>query len=353
MAGPLTRRGRVSINLLIQLSTGDRIGRYIVERCILQADWGSIHEALGAEDAGKVDAARVGILIRDAEPRDADPRDGEPRDAGPRDAGPRDGEPLNAGLAFREPDRHILQVIESGSTDDGGTYEVVEYHEYVSLADRLEMPEPILLPQAISIADQVAAAVEFAHRRGIVHGSLRPSCVLLDEAMNVYVTGFGARPSKSAEPCSLAPELIGDDSSVSDQRTDIWSLGLLTYELVTRQHPFRKDEPSEAETEEAIGDATPANPRKLNRSVPRRLAKALMICLSKEPSARFPVVADLRDALRAHRPARQTTYWFIAIMSVFALGPFIVRFFLAGPTPATPAGGDGEQTDEQSVPDAP
>jgi serine/threonine-protein kinase len=199
---------------------------------------------------------------------------------------------------------NICTIFEVGEAD-GTPFIVMELVDGVSLKERAT-PR---LNDAVSIGCQIAAALEHAHQHGIIHRDLKSSNVAVDAGGKAVVLDFGlARrlPQLAAGLAGdstltvsgalagtlgyMAPEILrGDDA---DARSDIWSLGVLLYELVTSQLPFSGR--TQFETSSAILGEPPQD---LRRVTPFALRLVVERCLSKEPEARYQSAAEVRDAL--------------------------------------------------------
>src|SRR5579859_4792303 len=146
---------------------------------------------------------------------------------------------------------HILPIIDYGQSD-GLHYLVMPYLEGGSLEDRMRK-QPLTLREATRFLDQIASALDYAHRRGVVHRDFKSSNVLLDNDENVYLTDFGiARLVGSDAKLTATGVIMGTPAYMSpeqaigrpvDGRSDIYSLGVVVYEMVTRRLPFVGDTP--------------------------------------------------------------------------------------------------------------
>lgn len=156
----------------------------------------------------------------------------------------------------------------------------------------------------------ICEAIEFAHQHGVIHGQLKPSNVLLDKSNTTrnamgepIVTDFdmarlyGASANSSSSwlstPVYMSPEqLMG---SPADARSDIYSLGIMLYELCTGTPPFPGSNPATIIMQHI--NTQPASPALINPALPPALVAVIMRCLAKEPAARFPHVSSLLAAL--------------------------------------------------------
>ena len=160
--------------------------------------------------------------------------------------------------------------------------------------------------QAVPIACQLCEGLAEAHRLGIVHRDLKPQNVMIDEDGQAKIMDFGLagllgpaggpdRVSGGGTPAYVSPEQVR--GFPADERSDLYALGVVMYEMVTGRTPFRaKDVKAllEMQLEEA-----PRDPRELNPAVSAELGRVILRCLEKDPALRFRSAAELRDGLAA------------------------------------------------------
>lgn len=183
---------------------------------------------------------------------------------------------------------HIVSVYDLGVDETTETpFIVMEYVAGVSLATLLK--ENALLPveQALEMVDQIASALEEAHHHGIVHRDIKPGNIFMDQRGRVKVGDFGIARLPGSEltqpgvglgtPGYLAPELAS--GAAADPRTDLFSLGVVAYQLLTGMKPFER-----AKGRSATDKITP--PHLLRPDVPEAASLAVMRCLAKDPQDR-------------------------------------------------------------------
>jgi serine/threonine protein kinase/HD-like signal output (HDOD) protein len=209
---------------------------------------------------------------------------------------------------------NIVEVTDYG-TVEGSPYIVMEYLEGETLADRIERdglldPEP-----AVHIARQVASALNAAHEKGMVHRDLKPANIFLSQHADypdfVKVLDFGIakligpRVSRGhhtkvgallGTPPYMSPEQCLGEASL-DHRSDIYSLGVVIYLMLTGQLPFEDDSVGRLILSHV--NVSPRSPRLLRSSLPVSLSDALMKALEKRPQDRWPTMRDFRRALDA------------------------------------------------------
>lgn len=214
---------------------------------------------------------------------------------------------------------NVCTILAVGETGDGLRYIAMEYVEGETLRQRLAGTR-LSIRAALDLAIQVASALSAAHASGIVHRDIKPENVMLRPDGFVKVLDFGLAklaPSSaeiaSAESTRLvmkteAGVVVGTAAYMSpeqargeevDARTDIWSLGVLLYELVAGRPPFAA--PSGTEVLAAILDREPAPLARSNPETPAELQRIVTKCLRKERTSRYQVVQDLLLDLEALR----------------------------------------------------
>jgi serine/threonine protein kinase/TolB-like protein/Flp pilus assembly protein TadD len=212
---------------------------------------------------------------------------------------------------------NIVVVHDFGELD-GRPFIVTELVEGVTLRERLEQG-PVPIRNAIEIALQVTSALAAAHARGLVHRDIKPENVMLRPDGYVKVLDFGLAKLAQAEPSesmsSAAPTCLtqpgqaaGTPSYMSpeqaraepvDARTDVFSVGAVLYELVTRRRAFSGESP--AVIFAGILAGTPPAPTALNPNVPPELERLITKALEKDRELRYQSVADMRADLRRLR----------------------------------------------------
>ncbi len=204
---------------------------------------------------------------------------------------------------------HILPVHDYGESE-GHTYLAMRFIEGGTLSDRLRAG-PLAPADIDRWFFQLADALDYAHAQGVVHRDLKPSNVLLDARGDVFLTDFGIAKLLEADKRFTGTDtLIGTPAYMSpeqgqglrvDQRTDIYSLGIMLYEMVTGQLPFDADTPL-AIILKHINDPLPL-PTRLNPNLSPAVEQVLLKALAKNPDDRFATAAEFSAAWRAARLA--------------------------------------------------
>ncbi|MBK8099924.1 MAG: serine/threonine protein kinase [Planctomycetes bacterium] len=176
------------------------------------------------------------------------------------------------------------------------------------------------LAHRLDLFDALADAVEHGHRCGVLHRDLKPANVLIDGLGRLKLIDFGIARALAADAASpgvtrtgavvgtlqyLAPECLGERAAPPAVAVDVWSLGVILYELLCGRPPFGNDGASMAGTIDAVLRAEPVPPRRLRPELPYDLQCVILHALAKDPARRYPTVAALRADLqrvRMHRP---------------------------------------------------
>src|SRR6266498_4202211 len=195
---------------------------------------------------------------------------------------------------------HILPVFDYGESD-GVAYFVMRYLDAGTLKDKMEAGRPLPFDEIDRIFTQLADALSYAHGHGIVHRDLKPANALIDSQGNVFLTDFGiAKLLESASPrLTQTDAIMGTPAYISpeqaqgkpvDQRSDIYSLGIILYEMATGGVPFVADTPL-AVLFKHISDPLPL-PSLVKPDIPAPIEQVILKALAKEPQDRFATAAE-------------------------------------------------------------
>jgi serine/threonine protein kinase len=194
---------------------------------------------------------------------------------------------------------HILPVFDYGE-DNGVTYFVMRYFEAGTLKTKMEAG-PLPIQEIDRIFTQLADALGYAHARGIVHRDLKPANALVDADGNLFLTDFGiAKLLESASPrLTQTDAIMGTPAYISpeqaqartvDQRSDIYSLGIILYEMVTGRVPYVADTPL-AVILQHVSDPLPL-PSIVKSNISPAIEQVLLKALAKNPDDRFATTAE-------------------------------------------------------------
>jgi tetratricopeptide (TPR) repeat protein len=206
---------------------------------------------------------------------------------------------------------HILTLLDSGSFELNpeipGLYYVMPYAKDESLRERIARETQLPLGEALRITREVASALDYAHREGVVHRDIKPGNILLSDG-HALVTDFGiarAIHSSASErltdagialgtPAYMSPEQASGERGV-DAKSDIYSLGCVLYEMLVGEPPFTGPTP-QAITARRLTEAVP-HIRTVRENVPERVERAIRKALAKVPADRFATAGEMAEAL--------------------------------------------------------
>lgn len=215
-------------------------------------------------------------------------------------------------LASKISHKNILRIHDLGEAN-GTKFISMAYVEGEDLHQLLRREGRLPVSRAVSLAKQLCAALEAAHNEGVVHRDLKPQNILLDKAGQVYVSDFGL--AKSLEPdatqMTLSGQFLGTPRYMSpeqalagsvDHRSDLYSLGLILYEMVTGEIPFKAE--STLQTMYLRVHEKPKDPRQFNPDLPEYLVQIILRCLETEPAQRYQSAREILDDLESAQPSR-------------------------------------------------
>jgi serine/threonine protein kinase len=266
---------------LLRRATG---GRYRVYRRLATGGMASVYAAKHAQLARPVVIkVLLAHLARDAEMRERFRREAE------------------AAAQLVHP--YICQILDYGELEST-VYLVMPYLAGGSLADLIVRAGTVPPPLAAAVGVQVAGALDYAHRRGIVHRDIKPDNILFDEDGNALITDFGIATARHHNRLTMTGRAMGTPHYMSpeqamgklvDGRSDLYAVGVLLYEMLVGFPPF------DGADSYSIGykhvHETAASPDVVDSRVPPPLAAITMRCLAKNPADRYQRGNELADAL--------------------------------------------------------
>jgi serine/threonine protein kinase len=199
----------------------------------------------------------------------------------------------------------IVALYETGETEDGLCYLVEEFVQGQTLAARLKAGR-FAFREAAGLVAAVADALDYAHRNRVIHRDVKPSNIQLDADGRPHLMDFGlAKREADDSTMTVEGQLLGTPAYVSpeqarearhvDGRTDVYSLGVILYELLTGERPFRGTR--QMLLLQVLHD-DPRPPRQLNDKAPRDLETICLKAMAKSPARRYATAQDLADDLR-------------------------------------------------------
>ena len=199
---------------------------------------------------------------------------------------------------------NICTIHEINETPDGQLYLVMAYYEGETLKERIERG-PLALDDAVDIATQVGQGLSKAHAAGIVHRDIKPANLIVTADGTVKILDFGLAKLAGTEGVTQTGTTVGTVAYMSpeqargqevDHRTDIWSLGVVLYEMLTGQRPFRGE--NLLAISNAILGSEPVSLTRLRAGTSPALARVVTRSLANSRDGRYQSVADLLDELR-------------------------------------------------------
>jgi len=209
--------------------------------------------------------------------------------------------------------KNVCRMYDLGR-DKGSYYITMEYIPGQDLKSFIRQSGQLTVGKAISIAKQICSGLAEAHKLGVVHRDLKSNNIMIDQGGNAKIMDFGIARSLGAKGITEAGVMIGTPEYMSpeqveakevNQRSDIYSLAIILYEMVTGQVPFEGDTPF------AVGvkhkSEIPKDPRELNRQISEDLSQLILKCLEKEREKRYQSAGEVRSELERIEQGLPTT----------------------------------------------
>jgi len=199
--------------------------------------------------------------------------------------------------------KNVCRMYDLGK-EAGAYYITMEYVSGEDLKSFIRRSGLISVGKAIAIANQVCEGLLEAHRLGVVHRDLKPQNIMIDKDGNARIMDFGIARSLRAKGITGSGVMIGTPEYMSpeqvegkeaDQRADIYSLGVILYEMVTGRVPFEGDTPFSIGVKQK--SEIPRPPKEINEQIPEDLNRVILICMEKDKEKRYQSVGELHSEL--------------------------------------------------------
>ncbi|WP_418269845.1 Stk1 family PASTA domain-containing Ser/Thr kinase [Hominenteromicrobium sp.] len=187
-------------------------------------------------------------------------------------------------------------------------YIVMEYIDGITLKQYIEQQGEIKWREALYFTVQILRALQHAHEKGIIHRDIKPQNIMLLEDGTIKVTDFGIARFSQAETQTMTDKAIGSVHYIAPEqarggyindKADIYSVGVMLYEMLTGQLPFVSDNAVSVAIMQMQAEPTP--PSRINPSIPKGLEEITMHAMEKNPAQRFPSAADMLEDVERFR----------------------------------------------------
>jgi eukaryotic-like serine/threonine-protein kinase len=213
---------------------------------------------------------------------------------------------------------YIVPIFDRGETEDGTYYITMEYLPGGTLKDRITDTGALRLQEAAEVALQVAEALKAAHARGVVHRDIKPRNILVADSGHVKVADFGIARAADATTISTTGDILGSAKYMSPEQaageqvgpaSDLYSLGVVLYEMLTGSVPFEIETPADVPIRHAT--ASPRRPKEVDPEIPEDLDAITMRLLATNPEDRYgsadEVIQELQRVSAGMPSARSST----------------------------------------------
>ncbi|MCX7780049.1 MAG: Stk1 family PASTA domain-containing Ser/Thr kinase [Negativicutes bacterium] len=199
---------------------------------------------------------------------------------------------------------NIVNIYDVGKDEDV-YYIVMEYISGETLKDRIQREAPLPLEVAVSIAMEIAEALEHAHQSGLIHCDIKPHNILMTRTGRIKVTDFGIARAVTSATMTQTGTIIGSvhyfspeqaRGAVIGAKSDIYSLGVVLYEMLTGKVPFSGETPISIALKHLQEEPEP--PRAINPGIPPLIEAIILKAMAKEPVARFESISEMIGDLK-------------------------------------------------------
>lgn len=199
---------------------------------------------------------------------------------------------------------NIVTIYDVGE-DEGIYYIVMEYVRGCTLKQYIHNHAPLPVPKALHIMEQLTSAIAHAHENGIIHRDIKPQNILIDERENVKVTDFGIAVALSSTTITQANSVLGSvhylspeqgRGGIATEKSDIYSLGIVMFELVTGQLPF-SGESAVSIVLKHLQTETPS-PKAWNPNIPQSVENIILKATAKDPFYRYRSAREMNEDIR-------------------------------------------------------
>jgi serine/threonine protein kinase len=207
---------------------------------------------------------------------------------------------------------HIVRIFDSGRYKDGQDYIVMEYINGPTLRDVVQPGKPLALGEAITLTGQIAEALDYAHSKGVIHRDIKPENLLIAPGRGVKVADFGIARLVNQAKLTSSGNRIGTPYYMSyeqakgvtvDFSSDLYSLGVVLYEMLTGELPFYHEDPMKVV--EMHLTRKPVPPSQYNPQIPAHLDSAILRALEKDRHQRIRTAKEFMQTI-GYSPAQST-----------------------------------------------
>jgi serine/threonine-protein kinase len=190
--------------------------------------------------------------------------------------------------------------------EDGRRYLTMKWIDGGTLAEEIRANGALPLSRVVAVGRKLASALNALHTKDVLHRDVKPQNIMIDRSHEPYLTDFGLVRLLGDQGMTRDGVFLGTPNYASpeqaglkkiDQRSDLYALGLIIYEMATARRTFTAD--SAGEILEFHREKAPPDPRELRPDLPEELAELILRCLEKDPARRYPTAAVLGDALES------------------------------------------------------